>query len=276
MKRHILLPTDFSDNAWNAIVYALKLFKDEYCTFFFLHSVTIKVSMLSNLSNRLIKTMEQDAMKELLALRELAETSDANANHDFQIILTTDDLNKAIKKAILEWNIEMVVMGTKGASGTKKFFLGSNTINISERLNTCSLLIIPEDYDFIEPKQIAFPTDYNRFYDPKELRPVKTIADLFNSKLRIIHINEENDLNNIQNYNLSSLQNYLSSYEFSIHWMPKYAKKAKEIHDFVEELKIDLLAMVRYKHSWVEKIMNEPVIKNIGFHPKIPFLVIPE
>lgn len=276
MKRHILLPTDFSDNAWNAIVYALKLFKDEYCTFFFLHSVTIKVSMLSNLSNRLIKTMEQDAMKELLALRELAETSDANANHDFQIILTTDDLNKAIKKAILEWNIEMVVMGTKGASGTKKFFLGSNTINISERLNTCSLLIIPEDYDFIEPKQIAFPTDYNRFYDPKELRPVKTIADLFNSKLRIIHINEENDLNNIQNYNLSSLQNYLASYEFSIHWMPKYAKKAKEIHDFVEELKIDLLAMVRYKHSWVEKIMNEPVIKNIGFHPKIPFLVIPE
>ena len=276
MKRHILLPTDFSDNAWNAIVYALKLFKDEYCTFFFLHSVTIKVSMLSNLSNRLIKTMEQDAMKELLALRELAETSDANANHDFQIILTTDDLNKAIKKAILEWNIEMVVMGTKGASGTKKFFLGSNTINISERLNTCSLLIIPEDYDFLEPKQIAFPTDYNRFYDPKELRPVKTIADLFNSKLRIIHINEEDDLNNIQNYNLSSLQNYLASYEFSIHWMPKYAKKAKEIHDFIEELEIDLLAMVRYKHSWVEKIMNEPVIKNIGFHPKIPFLVIPE
>ncbi|GAA4280955.1 universal stress protein [Gaetbulibacter aestuarii] len=276
MKRHILLPTDFSDNAWNAIVYALKLFKDEYCTFYFLHSVTIKVSMLSNLSNRLIKTMEQDAMKELLALRELAETSDANANHDFQIILTTDELYRAIKKAILEWNIEMVVMGTKGASGAKRFFLGSNTVNISKTLNDCSLLIIPEEYDFIEPKQIALPTDYNRFYDPKELRQVKVIADLFNSKLRIIHINEEDDLNNIQKYNLSSLQNYLDTYEYSIHWMPKYAKKAKEIHDFVDELEIDLLAMVRYKHSWVEKIMNEPVIQNIGFHPKIPFLVIPE
>lgn len=276
MKRHILLPTDFSDNAWNAIVYALKLLKDEYCTFYFLHSVTIKVSVLSNLSNRLIKTMEQDAIKELMALKDLAESSDANANHEFQIILSKDDLTRAIKKAIAEWNIEMVVMGTKGATGAKKLFLGSNTINLSKNLKQCSLLIVPEEYDFVEPKQIAFPTDYNRFYDPKELNPVKAIADLFNSKLRIIHINEEDNLNNVQEYNLSSLQNYLSSYEYSIHWMPKYAKKAKEIHDFVEELEIDLLAMVRYKHSWVEKIMNEPVIQNIGYHPKVPVLVIPE
>ncbi|MFH4967172.1 universal stress protein [Gaetbulibacter sp. M240] len=276
MKRHILLPTDFSDNSWNAIVYALKLFKEDYCTFYFLHSVTIKVSMLSNLSNRLLKTMEQDAIKELMALKDLAETSDANANHDFQIILSTEDLNKAIKKAVLEWKIDMVVMGTKGASGAKKLFFGSNTIHICKNLKDCPLLIIPENSDFIEPQQIAFPTDYNRFYDPKELNPVKTIADLFNAKIRIIHINEEDDLDNIQKYNLASLQNYLSSYEYSIHWMPKYSKKAKEIHDFVEELGIDILSMVRYKHSFIEKLLHEPVIENIGFKPKIPFLVIPE
>ena len=276
MKRNILLPTDFSDNAWNAVVYALKLFKDEYCTFYFLHSLTLKVSVLSNLSNKLIKTMEQDAMKELLALKELAETSDANSNHDFQILLSLDDLNKAIKKVISEWKIEFIVMGTHGATGAKRLFFGSNTVNVIKSIKSCPVLIIPEEYDFVAPEQIAFPTDYNRFYDPEELQPLQAIADLYNSRIRIIHINVEKDLTNIQKYNITSLQHYLETYEFSLHWMPKYAKKAKEIHDFIEELSINLLAMVHYKHSMMEKILHEPVIKSIGFKPKIPFLVIPE
>ena len=77
MRRKILLPTDFSDNAWNAAVYALKLFKDEVCTFYFLNSTSIKVSTLSNLSNKLLRAMQDDAKKELLALKDLAETSNA-------------------------------------------------------------------------------------------------------------------------------------------------------------------------------------------------------
>ena len=62
----------------------------------------------------------------------------------------------------------------------------------------------------------------------------------------------------------------------SFHWMPDYAKKVNEINDFIEELKIDMLVMVNYKHSFIENIINEPVIKKIGFHPIIPFLVIPD
>ncbi|WP_308992875.1 hypothetical protein QLS71_015560 [Mariniflexile litorale] len=38
----------------------------------------------------------------------------------------------------------------------------------------------------------------------------------------------------------------------------------------------DTLAMVNYKHSFIEAIIIEPVIKKIGFHPMVPFLVIPE
>ena len=276
MQRKILLPTDFSDNSWSAIVYALKLFKDEFCTFYFINSTTIKVSTLSNLSNKLLKAMEEDAMRELLELKELAETSDANANHDFQIILSSEDLKTGVKKAVNEWNIDMVIMGTKGATGAKEFFFGSNTIRIIKSLKLCPVLIIPEEYDFVTPSQIAFPTDYNRFYSNKELKPLKELTDLYDSKIRIMHINTEEELNDIQEYNLEALKSYLSDYEYTLHWMPDYANKTTEINDFVEELEIDILAMVNYKHSFIEKIINEPVIKKIGFHPNVPFLVIPE
>jgi len=276
MKRKILLPTDFSDNAWSAIVYALKLYTHEECTFYFLNSTNVKNSRLSNLPNKLLKSIEEDAMKELLALKTLAETSDANANHDFQVILSSNNLTNAIKIAVEEWEIDLIIMGTKGATGAKEFFFGSNTVDILKCVKLCPILIIPEEYDFVKPKQIAFPSDYNRFYDIKELNPLMQLADLYNSKIRIVHINTDEELNDIQEYNLIMLQNYLNEYDFSLHWMPKYAKKVKEINDFIEELGVNMLVMVKYQHSFIEKIINEPVIKKIGFHPKIPFLVIPE
>lgn len=276
MKRKILLPTDFSDNSWSAVVYALKLYKNEFCTFYFLNSTIIKVSMLSNLSNKLLKTMKDNAMKELLALKKLAEASDANANHDFQIILSSEDLITAIKKAIKERQIDLIIMGTKGATGAKEFFFGSNTVRVMKSNKFCPVLVIPEEFDFMEPKQIAFPTDFNRFYGDKELSPLKQLAELYNSKIRIVHINIEEKLNDIQEYNLMMLQSYLNHCEYSLHWMPKYSNKTIEINDFIEELDINMLAMVNYKHSFIETILKEPVIKKIGFHPTVPFLVIPE
>ena len=276
MRRKILLPTDFSDNAWNALVYAVKLFKDEFCTFYFLNATIIKVSTLSNISNKLLETMQEDAMKELKDIKELAETSDSNANHDFQIILSSNDIEVAIKTKVKEFDIDLVIMGTKGATGAKEFFFGSNTIHVIKSLKTCPVLIVPEEYDFVLPTQLAFPTDFTRFYGMKELKPLMQFADLYDSKIRILHINIEEELDDIQDYNLMMLQNYLGNYNYSLHWMPKYAKKVTEINDFIEELGVNILAMVKYKHSLIEKIIKEPVIKKIGFHPIVPFLVIPE
>ncbi|WP_370003018.1 universal stress protein, partial [Winogradskyella sp.] len=34
---NILIPTDFSDNAWNAIEYAVEFFKNSSCNFYLLH-----------------------------------------------------------------------------------------------------------------------------------------------------------------------------------------------------------------------------------------------
>ncbi|SEQ35218.1 Nucleotide-binding universal stress protein, UspA family [Hyunsoonleella jejuensis] len=276
MKRHILIPTDFSANSWGSIGYGLKLFKDEECSFYLLNATTLKASAMSNLSNKLLKTMKANALKELEEMKDIVENNNANANHDFEIILSGEELNKAIKTAIKKCNIDLIIMGTKGATGAKEIFFGSNTVRIVNDIKDCPILIVPEDYNFVVPKQIAFPTDFNRFYNDNDIQPLKEFADLYNSKIRIVHINEEEELNDVQEYNLEVLQEHLIDYEHSLHWMPKYAKKSKEINDFIEELEIDMLAMVNYERSFIEKIIREPIIKKIGFRPIVPFVVIPE
>jgi len=275
MKKNILLPTDFSDNAWSAIVYALKLFAQENVTFYFLNSTTIKVSTMSNISNKLLRVMCDNAMKELVKLKELAESVNINSNHEFKIILSSEDLIIATDRAVKKHNIDLIVMGTEGASGTKKFFFGSNTIRVIKSINECPVLIVPDDYNFIIPKKIAFPTDFKRFYDNKDLIPLKELSILYNSKIKVLHINTDKKISDIQKYNFTKLKEYLKNVDYSLHIIPDYTKKSKEINVFIEDIEIDMLVMVNYKHSLIENIIKEPVINKIGFHPNIPFLVIP-
>lgn len=274
MRKNILIPTDFSDNAWCAAVYALKLYADEECNFYFLHSTKMKASTMSNFSNKLLNIMVDQAKNELIELKQMAETVDANANHEFDIILSVNAMDEAIERAINRHNIDFIVMGTKGATGAKEIFFGSNTVKIIKHIKTCPILLIPNEYEYEEPKQIAFPTDFNRFYG-EELLPLKELANLYNSKIRVLHINEEKNLSHIQNYNLAMLKTYLENYPHTFHWMPDYTNKSSAIIDFINELHINILVMINYEHSFMESIISEPVIKKLGFHATVPFFVIP-
>jgi nucleotide-binding universal stress UspA family protein len=275
MKRNILLPTDFSENAWSAAAYALKLYAHKTCTFYFLHAMKMKASSISNITNKLLETIAKNDRKKLLKLKEKVQNMNVNANHDFEIILSSDDLQDAIEFSVEKHYIDMVIMGTKGASGAKEIFLGSNTIHIVKKLRSCPILIVPSEFDFSIPKQIAFSTDFRQFYDDICLRPLKELASLYNSKIRIVHVNTEANLDEIQEYNIKRIKEYFKDCEHSFHWIPDYAKKVKQINDFIEEQGIDILVMLNYRHSFIEWVIKEPVIVKIGFHPKTPFLVVP-
>lgn len=277
----ILLPTDFSDNSLNAIKYAVQLFKDQTCDFILLNTFTPAIASVEYMEVASAQFGLLDAMKEasktgLNTIREKIESEFKNPKHTFSQISSFNMLSTEISD-LYEGNVmDIIVMGTKGATGAKEIFFGSNAVSIVKKMKNCPVLLVPENYEFVIPKQIAFPTDYNRYCDAKELQYLKNMADLHASKIRVVHINVEEKLDENQENNFTILKQYLSNYEHSFHWIPDYASKATGITDFIEELEIDMLAMVQYSHSFLERIMREPVIKKIGFHLTIPFLVIPE
>ncbi len=273
---NILLPTDFSDNAWSAIIYTLKLYQHETCTFYLLNSQKVASSRISSFSNKLLTTMLENSKKDMLKLKAQIEATNANSNHEFEVIVSLGDLDDAIEGCVQKHAIDLIVMGTKGATGAKGILFGSNTAKIFKKVKSCPILAIPNNYEFDAPKQIAFPSDFNHYCDAKELNYLKKLADLYNAKIRVIHINDKEKLNEKQEGNLNTLKEYLKDYEHSIHIVPSHKSKEISIQDFIDELDIDILAMVYYSHSFIDSILREPVIKKIAFHLKVPFLVIPE
>lgn len=280
MKR-ILVPTDFSNNAYSALFYATRLFQNQPCQFYILNTFEVNTPLLTG---RIDTSKGDDLYQELSARSSdsLATTfhsivrDSEDFKHTFETISISKGLTETINKTIKNKNIDLVVMGTKGVTNATTLFMGSNTVKVIQQTKKCPVLIVPNEFDFQKPLEIAFPTDFKRFYLEKEIRPLLDIASLFNSNLRIFHINEENKLDDIQEYNYTILKKHLTNFTHSIHWISKTGQKTALINDFIDEFDINLIIMINYKHSLIENITHEPVIKKIGFQPTIPFLVIPD
>lgn len=274
-KLNILIPTDFSNNAWSATLYALNLFAQKECTFYFLNSLSLShADSRTYITTSFMDTLTESSKQELQGLKTRAGTLN-NKKHQFEIISTTQDITPAVELAVQLYNIDLVIAGTKGATGVNKYFLGSNAVKLIQDLKSCPMIAVPNEHAFETPKHIAFPTDFNRQYERKELDVLLDFADLSNAHIYIVHINLKDDLSEQQEANKRTLQTHLANHQYTFHWMDKSGTKADEIHKFVKDFNIDVLAMVNYKHSFIEGLIKEPVIRKIGFQPTVPFLVIP-
>ncbi|WP_396635815.1 universal stress protein [Maribacter sp. R77961] len=280
--KHILIPTDFSSNAWNAIQYALKLFKNEECTFYLLNTYTPAISssrfMAASLEGGLLaNTAHNCSEMGLKNVLSLIAQKYPNEKHQFETISSFNLLVDEIVEIIARYSIDLVLVGTKGASGLEEVFMGSNTVKIIKTVKDCPVLAIPQNYEFIKPSEISFATDFNRFYTLSELKPVIDLAVSFGAVVRIVHVQHEiKALTELQRFNLGMLRKYLGEVEHYVHTVSEFNSISKTLELFAQELDIHLLAMLHYQHSYMERLTREPIVKRVAFHTSIPLLVIPE
>ncbi|WP_452220504.1 universal stress protein [Lacinutrix salivirga] len=160
--KNILLLTDFSNNAQNAIQYAMHFFKNEKCTFHVMNVHKIGSFSSSDLmySNKesLYETITKEPKEKLQVFVDDLKNKFNNSNYTFETHIDFDVFIDAIKQIIKAKNIDFIVMGTNGATGAKEVLLGSNTINVIRKVN-CKTLIIPEDYNFEPVKELLLPLE---------------------------------------------------------------------------------------------------------------------
>jgi len=280
--KNILLPTDFSDNAWNATKYAIELFSGDECVFHLLNTYTPAIANSRFMAASFSSGQLEDGVhsNSERGLREVLEKIKATYKyplHSFKTISSFSLLVDEIKDIVEREAIDLIVTGTKGATGLDEVFMGSNTVRIIKAVKNCPVLAIPQNFEYKTPSEIAFATDFNRFYSQSELQPIIDLANTFNATIRIVHVQYEiKALTEIQQFNLNMLRKYLSKVEHYVHTVSELNSVSKTLEVFAEELDIHLLAMLNFHHSYMERMTREPVVKRLAFHTRIPLLVIPE
>lgn len=264
--KKIILPTDFSANAQKAMDYAIYLFKNEPCKFYLLHAYH---SAPSAPSNKL--TLEND-------LRELAKTLKAdrvNAEHRFKAIVLTDSVISALQQTIREKKADYVFMGTKGSSAIREIFMGSNTVSVIKYLDTCPIMAVPANYGLDMAKEILFANDLKHAFKLPELKPLIDIAKLGDSTLTVVHIDSEEGLSEEQKMNKERLERNLEGVKSQFLEVDMLDSMASTIFQLQRENKnIGMVVLLKNKHGYFNRLIREPVIRNIAFKTELPFLVL--
>ena len=277
--KKILLPTDFSQNAINAIHYALELFKDEVCTFYLLNTYTPVIYNYDYQMNtggylgEVVDIVKKNSISKLEELKKDLKKKHVNNKHSFTIISSFNLLTDEIKDLIKEYDLDLIVMGTKGSSGAREVLFGSNTIHVINKVK-CPVLAIPDGYFFEKPTEILFPTDYKVDYTLKQLDVLKLIADRYQSRVHILNVSHGTDLTETENKNKKKLEKLLAEQKH-VSYRVDDQEIPQAINEFQGATYVQLLMMINNKHSFFENLFFKPVINQIGFHLTVPFLVIP-
>ena len=278
MNKRILIPTDFSITARNAITYATELYKELNCEFYLLNAFQISgYSVDSPLDPDPLDFAFQSAYnKSSKASEELLESirfHPENPRHRFETISTYNSLLHAIKTTIAKKDIDLVVMGTKGITGTESLIFGTNAINIMEGVTSCPVLAIPGEYGFEPPREIVFPTDFKANFKRRELNYLLELASLHGAAIRVLHIKKKAELNREQKSNKELLEAILDNALHSFHNLEDN-KVHRGIGAFVKSRDSNMIAFINRKHNVFDHLLSRPLIKELGYHYKIPILAL--
>tara|TARA_R110000868_G_scaffold126481_5_gene333578 strand:+ start:922 stop:1794 length:873 start_codon:yes stop_codon:yes gene_type:complete len=275
----ILLTTDFSDNAWNAIVYALEFFKNEACFFYILHTYTPSFYRVDYMMGGPSFSAIPD-IGVAIALAGLDKTlanikkKHPNKKHQYKTVSAFNILTDEVREMTAKENIDLIVMGTQGATGAKKIFLGTDTVHVI-RKSKIPVLAIPNSYKFKEIESILFPSDFSIPFQKEELKLLIDIAILQKASLKILNVKDDYQLTDAQKINKKLLATNFDTIDHSFAQI-RGKLMPDAIHEYTEQHPTTgLLAMMSHKHSFLERLIVKSNIDTIGYHTTIPFLVIP-
>ncbi|MBD80808.1 MAG: hypothetical protein CL840_17970 [Crocinitomicaceae bacterium] len=272
----ILLPTDFSESARNAMRYGLQLYKGRGCNFIMLNSVEPTTSsssagMIMNMSEILTK----DSLEGLKKDKEWIEALPEAEGCSVETVQMFGEFLGCVNHIIKDRSIDMVIMGTTGASGLKEFFVGSNAASVILDVNLPTLTV-PFNAKFEGISKIVFATDFNLFKSLDHLQFLKEIAIRREAQLTLLHVTKSSS--KISEENKAKSRDHLLKYFEDCSVNVEYSKNDDTVEGIQAYMRkntdADILAMVPRKKNFFEKIFSKSVAKKVAYHSRVPMLTL--
>jgi nucleotide-binding universal stress UspA family protein len=276
--QHILIPTDFSQHAWNATSYALQFFKSVNTTFHFLHIETPNDLSKNPLHCDDLISTKIIPEKKILKMKEWMQkvsTYDTSVNHNFKQESVKSFFVEAIKTYIIKHSIDLLVMGSKGCYCLTGKTIGSKTAKVITRVK-CPVFIIPEKAVFKKPIHIGFLTDFNMVYKNKVMQTLLEVSQTYKSSINVLRVaGAKKILEDSQNNNRELLKDQLKEVSHSFHVIEN-PNLETAVQSFVDVMQIDMIAMIAKNLNLFQRLLFKPKGPQKNHPMQVPFLVLHE
>lgn len=280
--KSILIPTDFSEAADNAYLYALHLANHLGLKVFVLYVYMPPIlsathggqpDILQNIYDEIELSKFDTYKKNVQKLRILAEKH--NLNSDNIIFLFEDgSLVQTIKKIIEKEDIYALVMGTTGATGISKAMIGSNTVDVIKNISK-PVLAIPVEARFKPIEKAVFTTLY-RQRDKKALEEIIHISDKLNFITYCVNVIDNDEYMNDVVMEAEEWAKEFNNSKLQFTFLEKNGTIENTINDFLRDNNIDVLAIVKRNRSFFDRLLNSSLSHQFVFHSHIPTWVFHE
>lgn len=268
----ILVPTDFSDGAFNALKYAIRLAELLDYSIQVVHAYSMPPTGSAVMVD-ITEILENNALEELELLKRKVDKINLS-----NVAITYKPQHGSVVEVINRMSrtegIEFVVMGTQGASGITEKWLGTNAASAAKHVED-PLMIVPSDYSFKSIRHFLFATDLKVTENEKHLKFLSVLANKSNAEIDFLHIRkqrEESDDEKISKYR-SQLDRIFGESKTRIAYL--YDNDINEgIKDGIETHNPDALVVVRHEYGFFEGLFRSSVSRKLISESSLPILVL--
>lgn len=270
----VIVPLDFSECSSNALHYTAEMithsnFLTKECKIILHHTYSPTLLKDPDKVELEVKEKIQNEIKKIINSH-----SEIQADQ-FQIHVASGEVVYNICQLAERNDSAFIVMGTTGASGLEKIFLGTLTDDVVRNCN-CPLLAVPEKVTQFDFKNITYASDFQVQKHDNSLDPLVSFVGWQNAHLSIIHIDKSNQRASYEEFIESSREAKMFSNLSHTFVRLEEDNIDEGIRKFIEEKKQSLLAIVRHEKSLWQEMFSHSHSSEMVYEAFVPVLVLPE
>lgn len=272
--KKILIPTDFTSNADNAIDFAFEIAKESNAKLYLLHVVEYPTSAIVDpIGVSIVQTADVNLIEDLTksAIEKLKIIANKFKGEGVQVEYFVDLGNpylSVIDRINLE-AIDMIIMGTSGASGFKEFIIGSNAERVV-RHASCPVITIKEPISKHNIKSIVFASDFKNLSESLLIN-LRQLQKVFKAKLHFVKINTPNSFEKDRVTN-KLIKNMIENHKFSncTHTIYNDIYEEDGLIHFAQDIDADMIAMATHGRTGISHLISGSIAEDVVNHAKRP------
>ena len=278
----ILVPTDFSATAKNAVLYAIEIAIALKAKKIILYNAymsppvinenvgmpvtampVIDIGTLAEISNISMKTFRKSIQSYIPAGIEVEEKT--------EFALIENDINDVCENT----GAELIVLGITGAGKIEEVLIGSTALDVAKS-TTVPVIIVPAEAKYTSLKNIVLACDFKKVAETIPVQPIKKILDETKAALHVVNVYESNEeVTSDKTRQQELLLSLFKEYNPHIHFQNNEDFIAG-INEFVSANNIDMIIAIPKKHGFFQHLFKEGHAKKLAFHSHVPLMYIHE
>lgn len=269
----ILVPTDFSENALNAVKYAFAFAQktaSTICLFHAFDSPTGELNIPFTNTHVGKKEARESAEQQMNKLKNSFSKlfPDIEAECVVEAGVATDTIIHYIKKH----HITLVILGTTGEGVIERTLFGSTTSGIINDA-PCHVMAIPAKAKFKGIYKVAVATDVEK-NSLEAFTESVLFAQELNAEIAFVYIEDLNifDVTSVLKKLVDEIKKDIGYEKVSFH-IATNSSVIDGLESFVKKEKPNLLSMITHSRKFPETIWKKSVTNSMTHHTSIPLLV---